>query len=166
MKSKTALIDHFYSQVVIRWAKSSIRKVWDRFKVFLVKVADLAHSVKKTVANLVQKVMRGISDLKDKFKLGLKKLFLIFTKKRNQNGQDNFKDIIEEARKEGKIGTEDISGTDIFGAVASEFDIHIVQTDSDYNTENVYSISAEKLSADLRAKAAAHEVSEINITGI
>lgn len=155
-----------YIKSAWEWVKSAIQKVWARFKVFLVKVADFARSVKKAVANLVQKAMKGISSLKEKFKLGLKKLFLIFTKKKNQDGQDNFKDIIEKAKSKGKVGTETISGEDVFGASISDVDIHVVQTDSDYNTENVYSISAEKLSADLRAKAAAHEVSEINITGI
>lgn len=150
-----------YIKSAWEWVKSAIQKVWARFKVFLVKVADFACSVKKTIANLVQKAMKGINNLKEKFKSGLKKLFLIFTKK-----NDGFGEIIKEAEKKGKVGTTNVSGADIFGTSTSDVDIHVTQTDSDYNTENIYSISAEKLSADLRAKAAAHEVLEINITGI
>lgn len=148
-----------------QWIKSAIQKAWARFKVFLVKVANFGRTILGAVRNLVQKAMLGIAYLKEKFKAGIKKLFLIFTKK-NTSG-DSFKDTIKKAQKEGKIGEEDINGRDIFEtAQEAEYDIHIVQTDSEFNTENVYSVSADKLSDELKAKATAHEVSEINITGI
>lgn len=147
------------------WVKSAIQKVWARFKAFIVKVASYVKTVLRGVLRyIVEKAMGGYYYVKDKIKAGLKKFFLIFTKKRT--GGDSFKTIIEEARKSEKIGTEDVDAKDIFGddqTTSSDVDIHLVQTDAEINTENVYSISADNLSDDLRAKAAANDVSEINL---
>jgi len=147
------------------WVKGAIQRVWARFKAYIVKVASYVKTVLRgALRYIIEKAMGGYIYVRDKIKAGLKKFFLIFTKK--QTGGDSFKKTIEDAKNSGKIGTENIDATDIFGdnqTSTSDVDIHLVQTDNEYNTENVYSVSADSLSDDLRAKAAAHDVSEINL---
>lgn len=146
-----------YIKSAWEWVKSAIQKAWTRFKVFLVKVADYAKTVIRTLRDLAQKALKDISNLFEKIKAGLKKFFLIFTKK-----NDGFKPTIEKAKKEGKIGTSDVNAKDIFG-IDADYDFHIVQTDEEYNTENVYSVSPEQLSEEMRDKVAATDVHEIKL---
>lgn len=154
-----------YIKSAWEWVKGAIQKVWARFKAFIVKVANYVGTViRGAFRYLIEKALGGYIYVRDKIKAGLKKFFLIFTKK-----NDGFKDIIDDARKGNKIGTENIDVNDIFPpeqTYQSQYDIHVVQTDEQFNTENVYSVSADNMTDDLRAKAAAHEVSEINIKGI
>lgn len=146
-----------YIKSAWEWVKSAIQKVWARFKAFLVKVADYAQTVIYTLKNLAQKVLRWISNLFEKIKDGVIKFFLIFTKK-----NDGFKSIIEKAKEEGgKVGVIEEDARNIFG-IDSDYDFHIVQTDKEYNTENVYSVSPDQLSEDMRNKVAAANVHEIN----
>lgn len=156
-----------YIKSAWEWVKGAIQKVWARFKVFLVKVANFGRTVIGAVRNLVQKAMQGIQNLREKFKSGLKKLFLIFTKKTSNS--DGFKGTITTAIGEGKIGTAGIDANDIFGdssCSTSDYDAHIVQTDNLFNTENVYSVSADKLTDDMVRRATSTPVSEININGL
>lgn len=139
------------------WVKSIIQKVWERFKVFLVKVADYAQTVQSTLRKLVQNTLRRIPNFLEKIKTGVKRFFLIFTKK-----DRGFKSIIDKAIEKGKTGVIYVNAKDIF-AQDSNYDFHIVQTDEDHNAENVYSVSPEQLSEEMRNKVAAADVHEIKV---
>ncbi|WP_297278612.1 hypothetical protein [uncultured Brachyspira sp.] len=169
-----------YIKSAWEWVKSAIQKVWSRFKVFIVKVANWIKTIVGVIKSLIKslvakvasglsyvagKIADGLSIVKEQLKNGVKKLFLVFTKK-NANGLD-FTEIIKKAKAEGKMGTDVVDSKDLFeDAQTSDYDIHIIQTDAEFNTENVYSVSANELSEELRAKAMAHEVTEINLKGI
>lgn len=144
-----------YIKSAWEWVKGAIQKAWARFKAFLVKVADYAKTVIRTLRDLVQKAMRGVSNLIEKIKSGAKKFFLIFTKK-----NDGFKSTIEKAKVDGKIGTQNVNAEDIFGE-DTDYDMHIVQTDEEFNTENVHSVSPDQLSEDMIKKVAAADVHEL-----
>lgn len=147
-----------YIKSAWEWVKSAIQKAWERFKAFLVKVADYTKTVIRTLRELAQKAMRGISNLIEKIKSGAKKFFLIFTKKNKSGG---FTEIIKKAQEDGKVGQADVNASDIFDTTPADVDIHIVQTDADFNTENVHSVSAEELSEDMRQKVASADVHEL-----
>lgn len=147
---------------LLDYIKSAVQKLWAKFKAFLVKVANWAKTVMGVLRDLIQKAMRGIQNLKEKIKNGLKKFFLIFIPKKDTG--DTFKGMIMKAQNEGKIGTANVDGDAICGdSQNSEYDMFMVQTDSGLNSENVHSITADQLSSDLRARAMAHQVSEINM---
>lgn len=151
-----------YIKSAWEWVKSSILKLWDKFKAFLVKVANWANTVMGVLRDMVRKAMRGIQNLKEKIKNGLKKFFLIFIPKKSTG--DAFKDKIKQAEQEGKKGDIDVPADAIFDdPQESDYDMFMVQTDSDLNSENIHSISADEISSDLRARAMTHEVSEINL---
>lgn len=144
-----------YIKSAWEWVKEAIQKAWARFKAFIVKVADYKKTVIRTLRNLAQEAMKGISNLIEKIKAGVKKFFLIFTKK-----NDGFKSTITKAKNEGKIGTQNVNAEDIFGE-NTDYDLHIVQTDEEFNTENVHSVSPDQLSEDMVKKVAAAEVHEL-----
>lgn len=150
-----------YIKSAWEWVKGAIQKAWARFKAFIVKVANFAKTVLGALKELAQKALRGIANLFEKIKAGLKKFFLIFTRKEKNGG---FTEIIKKAKDEGKMGEPiNVPASDIFDLSPADVDIHIVQTDEEFNTENVHSISAEELSEDLRKKVASADVHEINI---
>lgn len=149
-----------YIKSAWEWVKNAIQKVWARFKVFFVKVAGYTTTVIQTLRTLAQNALRNIPNLLEKIKTGLKKFFLIFTPK-----TDGFGEIIKRAKEENKDGVLNVNGKDIFletKATDSDYDLHLAQTDKEYNTENVYSVSPEQLSEDMRNKVAAASVHEIN----
>lgn len=151
-----------YIKSAWEWVKSSIQKLWNKFKAFLVKVANWANTVMGVLRDMVRKAMRGIQNLKEKIKNGLKKFFLIFIPKKSTG--DAFKDKIKQADREGKKGNIDVPADAIFDdPQTSDYDMFMVQTDSDLNSENIHSITADEISSDLRTRAMANEVSEINL---
>lgn len=140
---------------VIDWIKEAIRICWNTFLVLFAAVITVAGVIIKGIKLLINKCLNGISNLAQKIKSKIIRFFVVRTPK------DPFKNAIEDAQKSGKYGTVDVNlGGDY--SYTSE-DVHIVQTDEDFNTQNVYTVSSDKFGSDFKNKFN-EEITEVNLS--
>lgn len=139
------------------WIISVVRACWTTFLVFLHGVIGMISAVIKAVRYMIDKLIKKIDDWRDKIKEKIIRFFVIKTPKKD------FTEIINQAKNENKIGTitMDLS-EDTTNATTADSDVHIVQTDGDFNTQNVYTLRGDKFSEEFRRKCS-QEVTEIEL---
>lgn len=137
-----------YIQDAFSWIKTAIQTVWLFFRVIIVRVIVSLKSFMRIIGD-------AIKDMKNDIISGLKRLFIIKSKK------TDFKGIIEKANKDGKVEIIPTTFEEMFEEVEeTEYDYNIVVTDGDFNSQKIETISADELDKKIGLKFS-EEVSEL-----
>lgn len=150
-----SIIDHLGS--LVRWISDAIKACWGTFLVFIWGVITIAGAIHKAINWMIDKFIRKIDNWRDKIKKKIIRIFVVKAPK------DAFKEQIEKAQEEGKIGTTTMNlyESSETNATTAHENIGIVQTDEDLNTEHVYMVKGDKFGEDFRRQYS-QEITEVN----
>lgn len=145
---------------LVNWIVSVIKACWQTFLVFIWGVITMAGAIIKAIRWMIDKIIGKIDNWRNKIKQKVIRFFVIKTPKNN----DAFKKQIQQAEKEGKIGstTLNLNESSSTNATTAYEDVNIVQTDGDLNTEHVYTVKGDKFGEDFRRQCG-EDVTEINL---
>ena len=145
---------------LVNWIVGVIKACWYTFLVFIWGVITMVGAIIKAIRWMIDKIIRKIDNWRDKIKKKVIRFFVIKTPKNN----DAFKEQIEKAKREGKIGstTMNLNESSETNATTAYEDVNIVQTDEDLNTEHVYTVKGDKFGEDFR-KQCNQDVTEIDL---
>ncbi len=131
------------------WIKKAIQAVWHVFKVLVKRIFKLLGAFMRAIGDF-------IGNLRSDIEAGLKKIFVVRTKKSDLAG------IIRDAKNQGKVKEVTTTSDELFGTNTerTDYDYSIVITDNDFDPVKIETISAEELDKKIGEKFS-EEVSEI-----
>lgn len=131
------------------WIKKAIQSVWHVFKVLVKRVFKYLGAFMRAIGDV-------IGNLRSDIEAGLKKIFVVKTKK------SDLTDIIIEAEKNGKVKKVQTTPDELFGTniEKTDYDYSIVITNNNFDPVKIETISAEELDKKIGEKFS-EDVSEI-----